>query len=119
MAAAPEGTGTVVTDGDERAGDNEQGQSGCGSCACGSGGCGGGGGRVPELDARPIDPALRQAAILGVLVGLVPGASAAIVTDGEPELVLMLIEQQFPGQYEIAMDEVGDSEWRTKFLRVA
>lgn len=74
---------------------------------------------MPELDARPIDPALRQAAILGVLVGLVPGASAAIVTDEEPELVLMLIEQQFAGQYEITMGEGSEGGWRTKFLRVA
>lgn len=99
--------------------ETSQEQGGCGSCSCGSGGCGGGSGRVPELDARPIDSALRQAAILGVLVGLVPGASAAIVTDDEPELVLMLIEQQFPGQYEIALDQVAPDEWRTKFLRVA
>lgn len=119
MAAAPQGTGTAVTDSGERVGDDEQAQGGCGSCSCGSGGCGGGGGRVPELDARVIDPALRQAAVLGVLVGLVPGASAAIVTDSEPELVLMLIEQQFAGQYEITMDEISDTEWRTKFLRVA
>lgn len=114
MGSAPEATvSEVVT---ESAAD----QGGCGSCSCGSGGCGGsGGGRVPELDARPIDPALRQAAILGVLVGLVPGASAAIVTDGEPELILMIIEQQFAGQYEISFDQVADDEWRTKFLRVA
>ena len=92
---------------------------GCGSCSCGSGGCGDGGGRVPELDARPIDSALRQAAILGVLVGLVPGASAAIVTKDEPELVLMLIEQQFAGQYEVTGGQSGPEEWRTKFLRVA
>lgn len=94
---------------------------GCGgACGCGAGGGGcGGGGRVPELDARPIDPAIRQAAIFGVLVGLVPGTSALIVTGERPELALMLVEQQFPGQYEVAPEEAAPGVWRTKFARVA
>lgn len=96
---------------------DEQSTDGCGSCGCGEGGCGGG--RVPELDARPIDPALRNAAVFGVLVGLAEGVSAIIVTDEKPELILMLMEEKFPGQYEINMDEVSPTEWRTKFLRCA
>lgn len=95
---------------------------GCGgACGCGAGGggCGSGAGRVPVLDARPIDPAIRQAAILGVLVGLAPGTSALLVTEERPELALMLVEQQFPGQYEITFDEGGEGESRTKFFRVA
>lgn len=112
-SAAQSEQGTIAAD---------EGPQGCGgACGCGEsgGGCGaGGGGRVPELDARPIDPAIRQAAIFGVLVGLVPGASALIVTDERPELALMLVEQQFPGQYEASPEEAAQGLWRTKFARV-
>lgn len=93
--------------------------SGCGSCACGAGGCGGGTARVPALDARPIDPAIRQSAVFGVLIGLPPGAAAEIVTDSSPDLVLTLIEGQFSGQYSVTGGQVGDEEWRTTFTRVA
>ena len=97
----------------------EQTSGGCGSCTCGSGGGGCGGGRVPELDARTIDSAIRNAAIFGVLVGLAPSASAAIVTEEKPELVLMLIEEQLPGQYEVDITEAEPGHWRTKFVRTA
>lgn len=92
--------------------------AGCGGgCACGAGGCGSGG-PVPELDARAIDPAIRQAAIFGVLIGQPPAGRVVIVTDGRPDLVLTLLEGQFAGQYEAAIEEVSDEEWRTTFTRV-
>lgn len=96
---------------------SEQSVGGCGgACACGSGGCGEGG-RVPELDARPIDAAIRQAAILGVVMGLALGSKVAVVTDERPELILMLIEQQVPGQYEIESVD-SDGQCRTVFARI-
>ena len=90
---------------------------GCGSCGCGAGGCGSGA-RVPELDARVIDPAIRQAAIFGVLIGLPPGSGATIVTDAAPDLVLSLIEGQFSGQYAVETAHPAPEEWRTTFTRL-
>ena len=90
--------------------------AGCGRCACGEGGCGGA--RTPELDARVIDPAIRQSAIFGVLIGLPPAASAVVVTEASPDLVLTLIEGQFAGQYAVEGGQVDEQEWRTKFTRL-
>lgn len=90
----------------------------CGSCGCGAGGCGSGPRRIPELDARAIDPAIRQAAVFGVLIGLAPGGGATIVTDESPDLVRTLIEGQFAGQYVVEGGQVEDDEWRTTFTRV-
>jgi len=94
------------------------GGGGCGGggCGCGAGGCGGNA-RVPELDARPIDPQIRQAAIFGVLIGLPPGSAATVLTDESPELVMTLIEGQFAGQYDIACEQQGEDLWRTTFTR--
>lgn len=92
--------------------------SDCGGCGCGAGGCGSGPRRVPELDARVIDPTIRQAAVFGVLIGLTPGGGATIVTDEAPDLVRTLIEGQFAGQYVVEGGRVGDDEWRTTFTRV-
>ncbi len=91
----------------------------CGACGCGAGGCGSGPRRIPELDARVIDPTIRQAAIFGVLIGLTPGGGATIVTDEAPDLVRTLIEGQFAGQYAVDGGQVGDDEWRTTFTRVS
>ena len=92
----------------------------CGGCGCGAGGCGSGARRVPELDARTIDPQIRQAAIFGVLIGLTPGGGATIITDESPDLVRTLIEGQFGGQYLVeAGSSESDDEWRTTFTRVA
>lgn len=97
--------------------ENEEPQAGCGGgCACGSGGCGQGA-RTPELDARVIDPAIRQAAVFGVLIGQPPGGRVVIVTDSRPDLVLTLLEGQFAGQYDIEVAEAGEGEWRSTFVR--
>ncbi|GAB98250.1 uncharacterized protein (DUF2249 family) [Kineosphaera limosa] len=74
---------------------------------------------MPELDARAIDPQIRQAAVFGVLIGLPPGNAATIVTDESPDLVLSLIGGQFAGQYAIEADRPADDEWRTTFTRLA
>lgn len=92
--------------------------AGCGSCGCGAGGCGSNA-RVPELDARTIDPQIRQSAVFGVLIGLPPGGGATVVTDAAPELVLTLIEAQFAGQYTVESAQLAPDEWRTTFTRVA
>ena len=56
------------------------GHGGCGGH--GGGGCGGHGATEPPiLDARVIDPLIRQSAIFGVLVGLPPTGKVTIVTD--------------------------------------
>ncbi len=91
---------------------------GCGSCGCGAGGCGGGSSRVPEFDARPVDPLIRQSAVFGVLIGLPPGAAATVVTAESPDLVRTLIEGQFAGQYQIDGGQVEEQEWRTTFTRL-
>lgn len=92
--------------------------AGCGTCACGAGGCGGAA-PTPVLDARVIDPLIRQGAVFGVLIGLPAGGSAQIVTDESPDLVLTLIEGQFAGQYAVSGGRVSDDEWRTTFERTA
>lgn len=92
--------------------------AGCGTCACGAGGCGGSA-PAPVLDARIIDPLIRQGAVFGVLIGLPAGGSAEIVTDESPDLVLTLIEGQFAGQYAVSGGRVADDEWRTTFERTA
>ncbi len=118
VAGAQPGTGAPQVPESETGGTSRPG--GCGSCSCGQDGSGGcGGGRVPELDARTIDPALRNAAVFGVLVALVPGSSAVIIDEAEPEVVLMLIAERFPGQYEITGAQAAPGEWRAKFARVA
>lgn len=93
--------------------------SGCGGCGCGAGGCGDGPARVPEFDARPVDPLIRQSAVFGVLIGLPAGSGATVITDESPELVRTLIEGQFVGQYRIEGGRVEDQEWRTTFTRIA
>lgn len=91
---------------------------GCGSCGCGAGGCGGGSSRIPEFDARVVDPLIRQSAVFGVLIGLTPGAGATVVMREAPDLVRTLIEGQFAGQYRIEADQVDEQEWRTTFTRL-
>lgn len=91
---------------------------GCGSCGCGAGGCGGAPSRVPEFDARGVDPMIRQSAVFGVLIGLTPGAGATVVTADSPDLVRTLIEGQFAGQYRVEGGQVDEQEWRTTFTRL-
>ena len=92
--------------------------AGCGGCGCGSGGCGDGRARVPEFDAGPVDPLIRQSAVFGVLIGLTPGAGATVITEESPDLVRTLIEGQFAGQYRIEGGQVEEQEWRTTFTRL-
>ncbi|MBW3084002.1 hypothetical protein KEM60_00185 [Austwickia sp. TVS 96-490-7B] len=105
---------------------------GCGSEApgCdGQGGCGSGGGcgghtvqYVPLLDARTIDPVIRQSAIFGVLIGLPSQESVVVVTDQDPEPVADLLAEQLPGEYTVVTESVDEDElqgvsYRVRFIR--
>ena len=91
----------------------------------GQGGCGGAGGcgshaappRVPVLDARTIDPLIRQAAIFGVLVGLPPNQAVTIVTDADPTPMAALLEERLPGEYAVEAVKTDDDEWRFTVAR--
>lgn len=95
--------------------------SGAGGCA-GHGSCGGSGscgnGHVPVLDARTIDPVIRQSAIFGVLIGLAPGAAVTIVSDQDPQPIAALMQERLPGSFEIDLDRAGEAEWRVGFARL-
>ncbi|MDO5628334.1 MAG: DUF2249 domain-containing protein [Mobilicoccus sp.] len=88
---------------------------------CGSGGCGGacGGPYVPELDARALDPMIRQSALFGVLMGLAPAGSVRVVVNTDPSGIATLLEERLPGQYSVEVDEVSDDEYRVVFSRLA
>lgn len=106
-------------------------QAGCGghghdeatsSGGCGGGGCGGmcgGGTYVPELDARVIDPVIRQSAIFGVLMGLPPAGSVKIVAVSDPTPIAELLASRLPGEYEVQVDEIDEHEWHATFSRSA
>lgn len=95
------------------AGCGGHGGGGCGGCGCG------GHGRTPELDARTIDPAIRQSAIFGVLMGLPPQGSVTIVAPHDPSPLAQLLSERLPGEYGVEVDRVADDEWRATFSRTA
>lgn len=86
---------------------------------CGGGGCGGGcgGPYVPELDARALDPMIRQSAIFGVLMGLPAGGAVRVVVNTDPSGITELLEQRLPGQYGAEVETVSDDEFRVVFTR--
>lgn len=86
---------------------------------CGSGACGGicGGPYVPELDARALDPVIRQSAIFGVLMGLPPQGSVRVVVNSDPAGIAQLLEERLPGEYSSEVDAVSDDEYRVLFAR--
>lgn len=85
---------------------------GCGGCGCG------GHGGVPELDARIIDPTIRQSAIFGVLMGLPPQGRVRIVAPHDPSPIADLLAERLPGEYGVEVDQVGADEWRATFSRI-
>lgn len=97
-------------------------ESSNGSSGCGGGGCGGtcgGGTYVPSLDARAIDPIIRQSAIFGVLMGLPPEGSVKIIGVTDPSPIAELLESRLPGEYSIEVAEVDELEWHATFSRSA
>ena len=52
------------------------------------------------LDARLIDPVIRQSAIFGVLVGLPPAGTVTIVTHENPAPIADLLHERLPGEYD-------------------
>ncbi len=104
---------------------DEHGQSpeGCN----GHGGCGGsdGGGcgdhdtqTTPLLDARTLDPRIRQSAIFGVLMGLPPGEAVTVVTLGDPTPIAELLNERLPGQYEATAAEMEGDVFLVTFERL-
>ena len=94
---------------------------GCGSHdGGGCGGCGGacGGPYIPELDARELDPVIRQSAIFGVLIGLPPQGLVRLIVNSDPSGIAELLEERLPGQYTADVDTVSDDEYRVLFTRV-
>lgn len=97
---------------------------GCGSGTCGgSGSCGGHGScgshapHTPVLDARLIDPVIRQSAIFGVLIGMPTGGAVTIVSDQDPTPISDLIRDRLPGSFEVTSERLGEQEWRVDFAR--
>lgn len=93
---------------------------GCGSHdGGGCGGCGGacGGPYVPELDARTLDPMIRQSAIFGVLMGLPAQGVVRVVVNSDPSGIADLLEERLPGQYTADVDTVSEDEYRVLFAR--
>jgi uncharacterized protein (DUF2249 family) len=85
---------------------------GCGgNCACNSAPA------TPVLDARSIEPSIRQSAIFGVLVGMPPHASVVIVAPQDPAPIVDLLESRLPGEYSVAGEKVSDDEFRVTFTR--
>ncbi|WP_116112200.1 DUF2249 domain-containing protein [Austwickia chelonae] len=89
------------------------GQGGCGS----GGGCGGHLVYVPELDARTLDPMIRQSAIFGVLVGLPPEESVTVLTDQDPTPIADLMEERLPGEYTVDTETIEGDCYRVTFTR--
>lgn len=91
----------------------------------GHGGCGGHGGGscghaatgTPMLDARTIDPVIRQSAIFGVLVGLPPAGSVTIVTHEDPAPIADLLHERLPGEYQVSTETSDDDAYRVTFAR--
>lgn len=92
----------------------------------GHGGCGGHGGGgchhapayTPVLDARTIDPLIRQSAIFGVLVGLPPHAAVTVITEQDPAPIADLLHERLPGEYEVATEPTDDAAFTVTFARV-
>jgi uncharacterized protein (DUF2249 family) len=99
--------------------DSQTAPTGCdGHGGCGGGGsCGGHEVQIPELDARTIDPLIRQSAIFGVLMGLPPGAAVTIVAPTDPAPIVGLLEERLPGEYGVSAGQGGSQEWRVTFIR--
>lgn len=93
--------------------------SGGGGCGGGCAGMCGGGAYIPSLDARAIDPTIRQSAIFGVLMGLPPAGSVKIIGVIDPSPLAELLESRLPGEYSIEVDEVSEREWHATFSRSA
>lgn len=101
----------------EKCGTQAPGCDGHGGCG-GNGGCGGHSSLVPELDARLIDPVIRQSAIFGVLVGLRPAQAVTVLTDQDPTPVVEFLHERLPGEYEVAIDPVAEDAYRATFARM-
>lgn len=86
---------------------------------CGGGGCGGACGTayVPELDARQLDPIIRQSAVFGVLMGLAPGRAVRVVVNTDPAGIAELLADRLPGEYAVDVDTISDDEYRALFTR--
>lgn len=90
----------------------------------GHGGCGGQHGcgghthtHTPTLDARLIDPVIRQSAIFGVLVGLPPASSVTIVTLENPAPIADLLHERLPGEYQVSTETSPDDSYWVTFAR--
>lgn len=92
------------------------GHGGCGGH--GGGGCGHAPTYTPTLDARQIDPMIRQSAIFGVLVGLPPAGSVTVVTQENPAPIADLLHERLPGEYQVSTDPTDDDAYRVTFARV-
>lgn len=86
---------------------------GCGG-ACG---CGGHSARTPVLDARTIDPQIRQSAIFGVLVGMPPRGSVVVVSDVDPAPIAQLLQDRLPGEYAVDAEVLDDGSHVVTFRR--
>lgn len=92
------------------------GHGGCGGH--GGGGCGGHApAHTPTLDARLIDPVIRQSAIFGVLVGLPPAAAVTIITQENPAPIAELLHERLPGEYQVSAEASDDDAFRVTFSR--
>ncbi len=101
----------------ERCEDAPPGCDGHGGCG-GNGGCGGHGAPyVPVLDARQIDPAIRQSAIFGVLVGLPPAQAVTVITEQDPAPIAELLHERLPGEYEVATQQAEEA-YEVTFARI-
>lgn len=114
-APAPPSGGSCAGQDPEWAPAGCDGHGGCGS----GGGCGGHDVAIPELDARTIDPLIRQSAIFGVLVGLPPQGAVTIVAPNDPGPIVALLEERLPGEYGVSTAQGGEQEWRVTFVRRA
>lgn len=117
MGPAAEGTGETGAAGPCGTVPGCDGHGGCGGH--GGGGCGGHGATYrPVLDARQIDPAIRQSAIFGVLVGLPPAGAVTIVTHENPAPIADLLEERLPGEYQVTTEPTDDEDYRVTFARL-
>ena len=90
-------------------------ESGCGGHSCGCGEVDGPG--YPELDARAVPHAIRDATIFGALDSVQPGAGMILVAPHDPVPLLAQIEQRSPGLFEVDYLERGPEAWRLTFVR--
>ena len=76
-------------------------------------------GEDPELDARAIPQAIRQATIFEALDAVRPGAAMVLVAPHDPLPLLAKIEQRDPGAFEVSYLERGPEAWRVRLVRRA